>query len=751
MNVDVLVIGSGAAGAAAALAAAQQGVKVAVVRRGYGATTMSSGAVRASLPQDLPDGARPLAAAAGVLTKLTPLLPLAERLECLNVLGRVVEADFLFPSMVRGALSLLKGKRVGIVGFKGLNECRPEPIVRAARQAGLNAEALHLSFPEAAHTRDLTTPELARLCDDLGPAEKLGKLLKKESEGFDVLALPPLAGLVAWHEVHRILDEALGEAWFELVAALPSVPGMRIQQALDQRLADEQISIVHGPLKAWAGGEGRIGAVRAGLAENEQEISLKEVVLATGGIIGRGLRVAGDGVEEVIFDLPLAQDEPSDDSDENRKAAFAVDASLRPGESSEKPAFENLRVAGELSGLAYGPAHGGLAVAAMTGWAAGELAGQAAQGNAQAEGRQGSWHEVDAEGDSAACVNCGLCLSRCPTVRALAREKQAYPGPRAMMANLVRYETELPEVADEMAMCTLCGACSIVCPACVPVPETITRARQVMSRVAPDAGPQAYQALRQAFDAPKKLFEAEPIEGPRLEQAENVLFIGCSLPYYEREHAEGTIKLLHALGVEFTLIDEVCCGGPLDVIGANTVEALAAHNVAEMRRVGAKRIITCCPRCAEVMSTAEEYRDFEVEHTTTLMARLLPGTEVAARLRDKVGGQQVTFHDPCERARLAGEVEHARAVLDAVGLEVNEMPRSGTFTECCGAGGGVRAAQTRTSLRMARLRVLDAVNTGAPTLLTECPSCLHNLYNGRKRKQKLEISNLSSFLGSQLD
>ena len=46
---------------------------------------------------------------------------------------------------------------------------------------------------------------------------------------------------------------------------------------------------------------------------------------------------------------------------------------------------------------------------------------------------------------------------------------------------------------------------------------------------------------------------------------------------------------------------------------------------------------------------------------------------------------------------------------------------------------------------------LDALGTGAPTLLTECPSCLHNLYNGRKRKQKIEISNLSSYLGEQLE
>jgi Fe-S oxidoreductase len=391
-----------------------------------------------------------------------------------------------------------------------------------------------------------------------------------------------------------------------------------------------------------------------------------------------------------------------------------------------------------------------VAVALATGWSAGSLAAVAAAAAAAPEEPTSTFSTVRPDGDALACLNCGLCLGSCPAVRALAREKEAYPGPRGMMAGLARWETELAGVADELTRCTLCGACSAICTASVPVPEAMIRARRLMARSAPEAGPEAYRALRSAFARPGRLFDADPIEGPRLEKAENVLFIGCSLPYYERDHAAATLQLLAALGVELTLIDEVCCGGPLEVIGGEGADELARHNVAELRRVGARRVITCCPRCAVTMAESSAYRGFEIEHTTTTLARLLPGSEVARALQQKLAGRVVTFHDPCERARLAGEVEHARLAMAAVGLELRELPRSGTFTECCGAGGGVRAAHTKASLRMARLRVSDAVGTGAPVLLTECPSCLHNLYNGRKRNQKIAISNLSSFLGAEL-
>jgi Fe-S oxidoreductase len=66
---------------------------------------------------------------------------------------------------------------------------------------------------------------------------------------------------------------------------------------------------------------------------------------------------------------------------------------------------------------------------------------------------------------------------------------------------------------------------------------------------------------------------------------------------------------------------------------------------------------------------------------------------------------------------------------------------------CCGAGGGFRGAFAKESVKIARNRLSQITDdTGADILLTECPSCLHNLRNARRQKQKIEIYNLTEFL-----
>jgi Fe-S oxidoreductase len=48
----------------------------------------------------------------------------------------------------------------------------------------------------------------------------------------------------------------------------------------------------------------------------------------------------------------------------------------------------------------------------------------------------------------------------------------------------------------------------------------------------------------------------------------------------------------------------------------------------------------------------------------------------------------VTYHDPCYLARYNRITEAPRALLEATGATLLEMPRHGTETFCCGAGGG---------------------------------------------------------------
>src|SRR4030042_1944105 len=68
------------------------------------------------------------------------------------------------------------------------------------------------------------------------------------------------------------------------------------------------------------------------------------------------------------------------------------------------------------------------------------------------------------------CINCGLCTSRCPSLRALAQAAEFYAGPRDIATSLSRLEADAWAAQDTIYYCTMCGACRAVCPRGIAIP-----------------------------------------------------------------------------------------------------------------------------------------------------------------------------------------------------------------------------------------------------------------------------------------
>lgn len=348
-----------------------------------------------------------------------------------------------------------------------------------------------------------------------------------------------------------------------------------------------------------------------------------------------------------------------------------------------------------------------------------------------------------------ACVNCGLCTARCPVLRALLTAEGRYTGPRQVATSLSRAFPEAWTAHDTVYTCTLCGACEAVCPVGVPIPDLVASLRRAIAlQEVHDAAEyvhSAHRALLRSLREQGNIFGQDLAAWSRRERAESVFFVGCAFSYWERESVAATMTLLQHLGVDFTTVDEVCCGGPAPMVGApGEVEALAQRNLAAFAAAGTRKVITACPRCALTLSTHPAYRGLEVRHTVQVLAEHLD--RLPAGLLEEV----LTFHDPCELARGLGEVWAPRQVLARVGGAIWEMDACREHTDCCGGGGGVRGAFTRLSLQMARARLEAAVATGAGVLLTECPTCLHNFRNVRRSRDPVEVYDLSEYLALRL-
>ena len=96
-------------------------------------------------------------------------------------------------------------------------------------------------------------------------------------------------------------------------------------------------------------------------------------------------------------------------------------------------------------------------------------------------------------------------------------------------------------------------------------------------------------------------------------------------------------------------------------------------------------------------------------------------------LRTPLTGTRVTYHDPCYLARYNRITEAPRKLIEATGAELVEMPRHGTDTFCCGAGGG-RMWMTdgaETDERPSEQRIREAQTLGElDYFLVSCPKDL---------------------------
>jgi Fe-S oxidoreductase len=138
---------------------------------------------------------------------------------------------------------------------------------------------------------------------------------------------------------------------------------------------------------------------------------------------------------------------------------------------------------------------------------------------------------------------------------------------------------------------------------------------------------------------------------------------------------------------------------------------------------------------------------YQVLHHTTLLAELVNSGQL--KLVKSAETRKLTYHDPCYLGRYNGETEAPRALLKSIGLQVNEMERSGLRGRCCGGGGGAPLTDIPGKQRIPDIRIQDARNIDAELVAVACPQCTSMLEGVvGKRPDVLDIAEL---LASALD
>lgn len=393
--VDALVIGGGMAGSMAAIVAAQEGLSVALVRKGYGATALSSGAI--DFPAAWPL-AEPVQEAAQLFQAEMEAVgypyvgEIGRQEHFLTVLGARKEATFYPATVAAGALGNGVDGHLLFVGIRGLQGFAA-PYLAQAAQVHVQASWVGVDFPSVCHTHNILAFELAQLLDEDRIAAEFAQVLCKAVSGrarhtLDVrVALPPVVGVDHSQEIMARLREACGLPCFELFSAPPSLLGFRLQRALDRALERHGVRLIHGTVEWNIVKAGRITEVVARDKDIQYIFRPQAVVLSSGKFIGGGLVHEGC-LREAIFDLPLwVQGRRVDDATPQALSSpyygdaqpfmavgVRVDECLRPVGIEGRAIYANLWAAGAiLQDQDYTAGCGGLGEALVQGYRVGRL------------------------------------------------------------------------------------------------------------------------------------------------------------------------------------------------------------------------------------------------------------------------------------------------------------------------------------------------------------------------------------------
>jgi glycerol-3-phosphate dehydrogenase subunit B len=245
---------------------------------------------------------------------------------------------------------------VDIRGFKGFSAGQMAAVLH---DVWPDLRTTRISFPETEHMSEVYTEQMARALDSKQNREKLIDVLKPYIKDAQAVGMPAIFGMYRTNEAIADLSEGFGVPVFEIATMPPSVSGLRLKEAFEERipkrgvllLLQKQVMNVH------HGTDGYF-LLDIGQEGTERTVRAKCIILASGRFLGKGLHVDRKHISETIFDLPVAQ--PPDRTQWHRKnfldsrghpinrAGLEIDDLFRPLDSSGRPAFQTLFAAGSI-------------------------------------------------------------------------------------------------------------------------------------------------------------------------------------------------------------------------------------------------------------------------------------------------------------------------------------------------------------------------------------------------------------------
>ncbi len=166
-------------------------------------------------------------------------------------------------------------------------------------------------------------------------------------------------------------------------------------------------------------------------------------------------------------------------------------------------------------------------------------------------------------------------------------------------------------------------------------------------------------------------------------------------------------------------------------------KTLIQHNVAQVKELGASRIVFACPSCYHMWKfvypkALGEEVGLEVLHATELLEESIAQGAIELGKIDL----RVTYHDPCDLGRKSHVFDPPRRVLSSIpGLTFVEMSTCGQISECCGGGGNLESFDPDVVSEVSLRRIDRACEVNAQVIVSACQQCERTLTAAVRRHE----------------
>jgi glycerol-3-phosphate dehydrogenase subunit B len=262
-------------------------------------------------------------------------------------------------TMWPGVDGMLEKRPTLVIDFDGMKEFSAVQIAEVLKSRWPELRAKRLTFPYPFSGIDRHTPMMAEALESPKVRIDLAEMIRKSAAGFELIALPAILGARQPRIVASHLEEMIGVPVFEIPTLPPSVPGQRLVSAIDQALERKGVTLLLN--RRVTGIEHDASRCLRALVSDERSGEVVEAagfIIATGRFIGGGLTADFSGVREPLMNLPVHQ--PAKREEWHRehfldpeghplnRCGVSIDTYFRPLGQNGRTAFENLFAAGSL-------------------------------------------------------------------------------------------------------------------------------------------------------------------------------------------------------------------------------------------------------------------------------------------------------------------------------------------------------------------------------------------------------------------